>query len=210
MNPHVFICINGILSNPGESDGWTDRAVTWLHLNSDSRAEKFEYAAGALTRRLTQQSRAVAIATMCELYCAAGFAVSLIGHSNGCDLIARVLDLTLTRKFRSVYLFAAATDAIWFEEALARQQIAQLFLYGSANDRALKLAALSQKLGGWLGLGYGSLGLSVRRFADTHANTYAAQVDTMEHSTWFERGGHFEATMSGILESDQIITANAA
>lgn len=206
----VVIAINGILSCPGESDGWTDRAVTWLHLHApDVRAEKFEYSAGPLTRRLYQQCRAEAIARMCNFYFEGGFEVSLIGHSNGCDLIARVLDLTRSRTFRSVYLFAAAADGADFERALDEGQIANLFLYGSANDRALKLAALSQKLGGWLGLGYGSLGLAVRDFADTHANTYAVQADGVAHSTWFERGPRFEQTMHGILANEQIITANA-
>jgi hypothetical protein len=39
MKPRVYILINGILNWPGESDGWTDRGVTWLNLHTEAKAE---------------------------------------------------------------------------------------------------------------------------------------------------------------------------
>lgn len=195
MSRHVIICVNGILTNPGDSDGWTDRAVTWLHLHTEAHAEKFEYAAGIFTRRLQQHVRAWAIARMAKFYFEAGWSVSLLGHSNGCDLIARVLDLTRSRCFRSVHLFAAAADGRDFYDALGRQQIGRVFLYGSENDRALKLAALSRKLFGWLGLGYGSFGLRVKWVTFVDTGFTAVNDNSQTHSSWFARGHAFERTM---------------
>lgn len=192
----VFICINGILSDPGASDGWTDRAVTWLHLHTEHRAEKFEYASGALLRRLRQQARAEAIARMCEFYFSAGcWEVVLIGHSNGCDLIARVLALCPGRHFRSVHLFAAAAEWAPFSVALHAGRVGRVFIYASRHDRALWWAGLSRKLGRWAGLGYGNLGREVPAAAEATAGVTVIWRDDYDHSTWFERGLRFEATM---------------
>lgn len=187
----VFICVNGILTAPGDSEGWTDRAVTWLHTRTRFHAEKFEYACGPLTRRLRQQWRAEAIAKMCEFYFAADFDVNLVGHSNGCDLIARVMDLQEDRAFGSVHLFAAATD--W--GALEYANFRRLTLYVSANDRALQVARISRTLGGWAGLGYGDLGRRVPSAAVADPRVAVARRDDFGHSDWFKRGERFETTM---------------
>lgn len=194
----VFICVNGILTNPGESDGWTDRAVTWLHIRTEARAEKFEYACGALTRRLRQQWRAEAISRMANFYFLAGYEVSLVGHSNGCDLIARVLALR-DHRFRSVHLFAAAADWQPFSLALHVGRVGRVHLYVSARDRALQLAGVTRVLGGWAGLGYGSLGREVPAAALANPAVTVTRHDDYGHGTWFERGDRFEATMQLIL-----------
>jgi hypothetical protein len=191
VRPRVFICVNGILTAPGDSDGWTDRAVTWLHTRTAFRAEKFEYACGAITRRLRQQWRAEAIARMTDFYFRASYDVNFVGHSNGCDLIARVMALRPDAEFGSVHLFAAATD--W--SALEGAQFRRAFLYVSANDRALQLAGLTRRLGGWAGLGYGTLGREVPAVASTDPRVAVARRDDFGHSTWFERGERFETTM---------------
>lgn len=200
---HVCICVNGILTNPGESDGWTDRAVTWLQTRTSARAEKFEYACGAILRRLRQQQRAEAISRMCGFYFAAGFSVSLIGHSNGCDLIARVLELT-PQRFARVHLFAAAADWAPFAYALHMGRVDRVALYVSANDRALRLGHLSRRLLGWLGLGYGNLGCVVPAAAEANPQVTVSRHDDYGHSTWFERGDRFEATMQLLLANEQI------
>ncbi len=211
---HVFVAINGILARPGEAEGWTDRAVTWLNTRTPYKAEKFEYAAGALTRRIRQQARARKIATMLAYYERAGFGITLIGHSNGADIIARVLALRAQRDWyfkypiHSVHLFAAAADWRDYREALDRVHLHRLHLYGSEGDRALKLARISRFLFGWLGLGYGSLGL---RTADVEyddrmhrfdqglaARVFDHSIDAYGHSTWFQRGLTFEATMNNL------------
>lgn len=207
MSKRAFILVNGILSNPGAADGWTDRGVTWLNLHTEGKAEKFEYACGALTRRFRQAARAEAIARMCGYYFRQGYEISLIGHSNGCDLIARVIQRIDTRGFASVHLFAPAAEADHFTDLLYettgdRYRIGRLFIYGSANDRALQVAGLSKKLFGWAGLGYGDLG---RRVPDYLLEDPRVRVDHRNdygHSTWFERGKNFEATMRLLIENE--------
>lgn len=191
----MWIAVNGILSWPGDSDGWTDRAVTWLHIHTDSRAEKWEYTAGVATRRIHQGDRADAIATMVRFYVGAGYEVSFIAHSNGADIVERVLELIAPIRIRTVHLVAAASDGERLKRAIADGQVGWVHLYGSANDRALKLAATSTKLLGWLGLGYGSLGLNVDDAAAHMRRTTAHRDDSQGHSSWWRRGYDFERTM---------------
>lgn len=214
VQPTVWVCINGILTLPEDSEGWTDRAVTWLQTRTAAKAEKWEYAAGALTRRLRQQARAEKIARMLGYYQRAGYECVLAGHSNGCDLIARVLALRgregcFGAPVRAVHLVAAAADWDDFARALARGDVGRVHLYGSRSDRALRIAAVSEKLLGWAGLGYGSLGLEgeQRALAENRAALAAGRRprvfdhsdDRMGHSTWFTRGENFERTMRAIL-----------
>lgn len=209
---HAFICINGILNNPGDAEGWTDRAVTWLHLRTGVKAEKFEYATGALTRRLRQQWRAEAIAKMARFYFAAGFEVSFMAHSNGGDLFERVLDLlredfrNMGWKVRSAHLFAPASDGTEAVRALRDGDLGTLFLYGSTADKALALAAQSRRWFGWVGLGYGDLGRRIPAFAAGHADlpVIAHNDDTQEHGTWFTRGPDFEATMRRVARNESL------
>ncbi len=215
--PIVWVCINGILSLPEDSAAWTDRAVTWLNTRTAAKAEKWEYIAGPITRRLMQQSRAEKIARMLQFYQLAGFAVVLIGHSNGCDLIARILALRGKKNYfaapvRAVHLVAPAADWPDFKRALEHEDVRRIHIYGSQNDEALKLAALSEKLFGWLGLGYGSLGLEgAIRAADDQIiaaregrwqRVFDHSDDHMGHSTWWERGARFEATMQSIIGTE--------
>lgn len=204
---HVWICINGILTNPGDAEGWTDRAVTWLHLHTESRAEKFEYACGPLLRRLRQQWRAQAIARMVRFYYDAGFDVSFLAHSNGCDLVARVLGLLTIEQIRSAHLVAAATDGVALDTALAGGWLERLHLYGSHHDRALQIARLSSQLLGRLGLGYGSIGGNVAEWAAERVArgraVHAHPDNTQGHSSWWERGVPFERTMQLILENER-------
>ena len=203
MNHTVFVCINGVNNDPGSSSGWTDRAVTWLHVNGgDSvRAEKFEYFTDILFRRLRQRSRADQIAKMIGYYRRAGFAVYLIGHSNGCDLVARVMrDAGV--EVDGIHLVAAACDASDIAESIREGLVKRVWLYGSRHDRALITAEMSRVFIGWAGLGYGSLG--------RHGPAFAAEFpgvvrdysnDNYGHSTWFTRGATFEHTMKLIMDN---------
>ena len=213
----VWVCINGILTLPGDSEGWTDRAVTWLQTRTTAKAEKWEYAAGPITRRLRQQARAWKIARMLGYYQHAGYACVLAGHSNGCDLIARVLALRgregcFGAPVRAAHLVAPAADWGDFARALARWDVGRVHIYGSRSDGALRVAAVSEKLLGWAGLGYGSLGLEgeARALADGRAALAAGRAprvfdhsdDRLGHSTWWERGVRFEETMRGLTRNE--------
>ena len=205
MKPRVFIFINGILSWPGDHNGWTDRAVTWTQTRTEHKAEKWEYAAGALTRRLFQEERAESVAILMRYYETSGFEISLVGHSNGCDIIARILDLRGKRSWyyagpvRTLHLLSAAADGKDFAASYARGDFRRLVLYVAGADQALRLGAVTRTLFGWAGLGYGSLGLGQDI---PNVPGVAFRMPEYGHSDWFEKGPRFENTMRRLQEFD--------
>lgn len=202
----AYVFINGILTLPGDSEGWTDRAVTWINTRTADKAEKWEYAAGPILRRVKQQERAEKIATLCAFYERTGYQVVLVGHSNGCDIIARVLKLRgvkpwyFTRPIRSIHLFSPAADAADFLLALEAESVGRVFIYRAGQDRALALGQWSRRLLGWAGLGYGSLGLAsdddtAGLELEYRPGVTVYDVPEFGHSDWFTRGEQFERTM---------------
>lgn len=208
MRPHVFIFINGIRAEPGDADGWTDRAVTWINCHTPHiprKGEKFEYACWAVTRFIRQGQRVAALAAMIGYYSRAGFRVTLVGHSNGCAIIAKVLAV-VGPKIDSAHLFAPAADGADFAEALREDRLGVLHTYGSKGDAALKFAGISRKLLGWAGLGYGNLGLTASEFAaQLPLRVFDHSDDTQGHSTWFDRGERFEKTMQLLTETETLL-----
>lgn len=198
-----YIAINGIRTNPGDAEGWTDRFVTWVNTRvKDASGEKFEYACSALMRRLRQRERADAISKMVGYYRRANFRIVLVGHSNGCDLIARVLE-ACGAEIDAAHLISPAADEEDFAQAIREGMIRRIHIYGSRNDGALKFARVTRPLIGWLGLGYGSLGLRGREFAALFpAVVRDHSDDTCGHSTWMQRGGRFEGLMQAIQRND--------
>lgn len=201
----VYIVVNGILVSPGDARGWTDRAVTWLHNEAEVnvQAEKFEYFASALTRRIRQQAHAEDLAALIRRY--NGRELHLVGHSNGCDLILRALRLTLT-PIRSIHLIAAACDEDFdrngLNEALVSLRLRAVHLYTSPDDGVLKwLARPSRLLFGWLGLGYGLLGLVGPKFEAAPDCVTRDDRPGYGHSTWFS-DEHFVETFRLILTRD--------
>lgn len=189
---HVLVFINGILTAPGDSEGWTDRAVTWTHLHSSYRAEKLEYFTGALTRRLFQQRRAEKFARMLERYAAAGFTFSLVGHSNGCDLALRVAHiLSGARRIRHLHLVAAAAEADFDKSdlngLLRDGTVERVQIYASSADKALGFARLTSAPLRLIGLGYGSLGLTGPLAISSAVQDRVSVIDRpgYGHSTWW-------------------------
>lgn len=208
----VYIAVNGILTLPGSSRAWTDRATTWFHSESRAliQAEKFEYFATPLTRRLRQHAHARDLADLIRSY--AGRRIHLIGHSNGCDLILRALALDST-PLASIHLIAAACDEDFnrngLNNALLFDQLGAVHVYTSPDDAALKWAARpSRALLGWLGLGYGILGLvgpqRVLEYADQRHLVHRYDRPGFGHSTWFA-DPHFDATLNLVLHNDRYL-----
>ncbi|WP_395752501.1 hypothetical protein [Prosthecobacter sp.] len=204
MNRTCYIAINGIRTRPGDAEGWTDRFVTWINtrLPDGVVAEKFEYYCSALLRRLRQRERADAISKKVGYYRRAGYRIVLVGHSNGCDLIARVLE-ACGAEIDAAHLISPAADEEDFAEAIREGLIRRIHLYGSRNDGALRFACVTRRLIGWLGLGYGSLGLRGREFEALFPEVVKDHSDdACGHSTWLRRGQRFEDLMQAIKLND--------
>ena len=198
--PTIIICINGIRTKPGRTDAWTDELAAALNMRTPPHVKTatFEYYTTALFRWVGQRRRAAELARRCRQYAAQGFRIVLIGHSNGCDLIARVLNAGV--EIHSAHLFAAAAFERDFTRAIAEGMVGRLHLYGSPNDAVLKKAIWSERIGGRLGLGYGSLGLRGPAFAELHPqHVRDHSIPVYGHSTWFTKGALFEKTVALIM-----------
>jgi len=200
MSNKVYIFVNGILSNPGDVNGWTDNAEAWIEGNTSHRATRMEYACGVLTRRLYQNERVNNLEAIVKKYPVQD-KICLVGHSNGCDIILRLIQRR-NLFFDHVHLIAGACENDFrknaLNEALALHQVRRLSVYWSKQDKALQKARVSSTLLSWIGLGYGFLGLTGPK---NLAPELAPRVTSIEkkwgHSDWFKEK-HFEETMHSI------------
>lgn len=206
MKRTAFIFINGILTDPRRPDAWTDEAVDWVNrkLPDGVVGVSYEYNATPLLRRLGQAERAQHIAAKASAYRRSGYRVVLVGHSNGCDLIARVIG-GMSAEVESVHLLAPAADEADFERAIEFGSVQRIHLYGSKNDKALRFAAFTRRwLGlGLIGLGYGSLGLRCPEFAAKHSGiVHDHSCDAYGHGDWFTPRMNFVSTMGLIAKNE--------
>lgn len=154
----VLLYVNGIMTFPGDSRNWNGRAVTWTHTHSEARAEKVEYFAGPVDRVFGQTARAEKLHRTLSFY--RGWSISLVGHSNGADVIVDCLrQWNDWPSIEAVHLVCGATEADFNKNGLNRLlysgRVGQACVYVADQDKAL---ALAHTLPGRM-LGYGTLGL---------------------------------------------------
>lgn len=187
-----FFFVNGILTNPSDIKGWTDRMVQTFQ-NNDIAASAYEYGSGAVTRFLWQSKRVDEIA---ETLSGISKPIVYVGHSNGCELFS-LLCKRYRLQFDAAHLFA---PAVWpdfndngFNQALTDERIENLFIYGSKADSTLQYGRI---LTGWLhpiGLGYGDLGYKGPKSVDKSVarKVHFTWHNELKHSDWW-RPGNFE------------------
>lgn len=199
VNRDVFIFVNGILTSPGNSRAWTDRGVQWMnnYAADGTVSDKFEYFTPALLRRFFQARNAANLAETLAQY--PGGRLHLVGHSNGCDLIARAIRLT-SAPIASVHLIAAALERDFSKnglgERLQRGQIGGVFCLCSRADQVLRYAARFSQIASLGLLGYGDLGYRGAS-APVPPRVYHSWR-SMGHSEWFA-GPNFDSTMRAVL-----------
>ncbi|CAB4163620.1 hypothetical protein UFOVP806_32 [uncultured Caudovirales phage] len=154
----LILIINGILTDPRKDNAWTDIAEPWLEtmIEDPISVFRYEYNATPLLRRWGQARRATRISETIEIYQRQGYRIILVGHSNGCDLIARVLKTT---QVDQVHLISPATDESEMDVGIKAGNVGMVCIYGSTNDAALKYGAKASRILSLGLLGYGSLGL---------------------------------------------------
>jgi hypothetical protein len=180
----LILIINGILTDPRKDNAWTDNAEPWLEtmLEEPAVVFRYEYNATPLLRRWGQARRARRIAEIIEWYQMHGFRVILIGHSNGCDLIARVLKTT---QVDQAHLISPATDESEMDVGIKAGNVGLVCIYGSANDAALKYGARLSRILSLGLLGYGSLGLRGPAYAAEYFGIVEDHSDDrLGHSDW--------------------------
>jgi pimeloyl-ACP methyl ester carboxylesterase len=210
LSQRAFIFVPGILHDPGWATGWIDRACTWVSANlKGDTAHEFEYYARPLTRRFTLDKRGRELANLiAEL--AGGSVIRkliLVGHSNGGEVICRALaklapHLNHARRRQGgesflvdrVHLLSPACSADFenngLNTALLVNNVGDVSVYVAGRDgkflHPMWWARMSRAVG-FLGLGYGLLGL---KGPQDVAPAVMARVHTFtepqfEHGTWF-------------------------
>ena len=198
-----YLFINGILTLSNGRDAWPDRAVTWVESHYGQLAEKFEYFTDALTRRLFQRARVSECARLLAQY--GGQDLILVGHSNGADIVCRLLAAYPEIEIKQIHLLAAAAEADFerngLNHALLTGRLGTVHLYGSRNDTALKLAQMTEWLR-FLGLGYGALGRTGPRNVDDRVTHRVKETwrDDFDHGTWFSPA-QFAITMDTLVRA---------
>jgi len=196
MKPH-YVLVNGIRTNPNDVNGWTDHAEEWLEDYGYS-ATKYEYFCTSVFRWVRQPSRSRSVA---EIIKRSVKPVVYVGHSNGCEILAKIFREDKMVRIKDAHLFAPAVDpdfdANGFNKAFRDGRIERLFIYGSKADHTLRIG---NKLTGWLrfiGMGYGHLGYEGPRNQSGAAilRTYVHWQNEFAHSDWF-KPHNFEKSMN--------------
>lgn len=200
MKPRMFILVNGINTLP---DNWTDEATTLIMRKGMGMADNVEYFITGLMRMVSnlkermlgwtkhplfrsfQSRKAEELARMIEGY-REKFEVILIGHSNGCDLIARALLQGAVAS--QAHLISPAAHGEDFLEVLKQFRVQLVYIYGSRADEALKIGPL---------FGFGNMGLRGAEYAAKDPRIVDCSRHMYGHSTWIN-GQHLERTLEQI------------
>lgn len=210
MNPpRVIIFVPGIMHDV-EATGWCDRAVMWTSTHTDLIADKMEYASSWWGRRFVLGRLSKDLAQWCLTYAAHdGAEIELCGHSNGTEVIVRaVRELQqASRRIRlaRIHLIAGAADESFERNglnlALSLDVVGTVHIYNCATpDKVLKLGRWSRRLFGWLGLGYGALGLNGPQHVapDVAMRVFTTTVADRTHTNWFD-ADRFETTIKMVI-----------
>lgn len=202
MTTRVNIYVPGIMTLPGAARNWSGRAVTFTHRTTggDIVAEKVEYFTTPLTRPLRDGSRARKLARTIEFY--RDWAIRLIGHSNGCDVILDALKLLKwSVPVEQLHLVCAACEADFGKNglngALQSGAVGEVFTYVAEQDKALRWA---RTVPGRL-LGFGTLGIKGPQNVDPAVEhlSYLTIWHTFGHSDCW-RDENFEQTCAAFTE----------
>lgn len=202
MRKMCFIFINGILNVPGDVSGWTDKAEAWIEVNTVHPATRLEYFSDAIFRRFQQEHLVDDLATICERY--DDHKIVLVGHSNGCDIIIRLIK-RMKHDIHHAHLIAGACERDFYKNginmAIMEGTLGRVTVYWSPKDKALKKARLSSRLFGWMGLGYGYMGLTGPfNVSDKISHKVNSVERHFDHSQWFSTK-NFDETMLAIAAS---------
>ncbi len=197
MVRRLYLLINGILTNPGNVSSWTDLAEEWIEDKTPFYAERYEYCSGIFSGKLFQGARVENVYKILERH--RDYEISLVGHSNGGDIITRLINKYPFMNFNELHLVASASEADFekngLNKALKTCRVKSIYCYCSNRDEALEQARLSSKIWGWTGLAYGYLGLVGPKNVDPNLqDCVLTKWEAYGHSDWWN-AQNFEKTI---------------
>jgi pimeloyl-ACP methyl ester carboxylesterase len=154
----AFHLVNGINTFPGCSTNWNGRGVTWLHVNTEAKAEKIEYFCGPIGRAFGQKDRALKLNLTLNFY--RDWENHVVGHSNGAAVaLAMMRDYRKWPDLEHLHLVCGACEADFEKNGLnhwmREGRVRRVTIYIGGKDWALRLAhSLPARI-----LGYGVMGL---------------------------------------------------
>lgn len=196
----VLIFIPGILSNPEDVFGWTDKGCRDGQRHG-FLVDKYEYLALPILRPFKQDARSDRVGKLVDAW--NGSKIVIVAHSNGCELTSRFLK-KFNHYIHQIHFIAGANDSNCdrngINDALLEDRVGDVFIYSSINDEALRKGAKRwtswlQFIGlnyGWLGL-YGPANIDPRVLGRIHIINDNSQV----HRSWL--GDNYEKTMGMVL-----------
>ncbi len=189
MKKRFYLFINGINTNIGDLWGWQYRAERWVEYRTDDDADCYTYHVRTTTRWLHQAEH---VRKAKDLFVGWGdFDCErvLVGHSNGCEIIRRLLVDYPSLAVDYVHMVAPAVDVDFEKNGLndaleGRVRLKQLTIHCSQSDRALKHARNTKWIR-WFNSkwGYGHLGL-------TGPENVRSSVYNQVNTTWYEGFDH--------------------
>jgi hypothetical protein len=201
----LVIFINGILTLPRDTFGWTDRAERWFLEHSAHDVDSLEYFSSPLLGLFGEGKRVRQAVELLSGYLASFHAAGLpapklhlVTHSRGAE-IARRLIVDCGFPIASLHAFAPAigTDlqASGLLNALRAGRLKRLRIYRSRGDSVLRWVAGAAAV---VGL-YGRLGYSgpANVPEDLEKRIRVVARDELGHSTWFAPG-HFTWSMEEV------------
>lgn len=189
--PKFFYFINGIKTDAGNNAIWPkrmERLIESLPWTDSLRAYSYTYHAYALTRWMKQAGRVRDVRE--DLYDRRMLEedVVLVGHSNGCAIIADLLKNYPEINVSQIHLIAGAVEDSFekngLNKAVERKQVGEIFLYCSDQDKALKWARMTHWVN-WIDnrWGYGDLG-------KVGPSDCTDQAKSLSRIRWFEGYDH--------------------
>lgn len=206
----IYLFNRGILgwqSIFGDWGNWPNQSVSWIHNQTEAKAQTLTYFTGPILAGLTRPHRAHNQADMMKQY--PDWDINVVAHSEGTATDCLALQYARWPKIKTLHLVCGACDSdyqrLGLNAALALGRIQRVFVYIGGRDKAMKLEDT------WVGsLCFGlqtahtPMGLNgpVNQTPTAKERTTIIKWDDYGHSTCWD-GNHFERTMKQIYDVSQ-------
>lgn len=207
MNDAVAVwIIGGIRTSADAEDAWGPAFQRLVSMQRGFAGIVEPYYTSWWNRRFSggNQRRAKRVLAHVREY-GPGWKHVLVGHSNGCDIICRLLSCLKDGEYiHQAHLIAPAAEACFekngINEALRRRKLGYVSVHYGGRDTAMRWARLSTRLLHGLGLGYGYLGLAGPVNVDPRVSDRVTvrAFETYAHSDFFAKENR-NATLASIL-----------